>query len=825
MTNPSNKKRVVTDDDIQVLDAHIAYAKTQADRAAGVVEEFDRATGEFAGVLADIEQSQELALGVAGIKPAYISNSLVQPATGPENESGTWLTEQGRVYANVVNGAWVQTDLKIASVAFLDKRAPVTPRMFVGEDDDQLIQWSTAVAAEGQLRKFGWYGNYSIYEPKTLDFGGVQGVHIDARATLTSLFDDLADILTIKNGKRFDLSGRLIVRGKGQQTNYGTRKNLNAIRIMACARGNIASLVGGFVKGSAVRVDNYNTGLKIGHLIGEYCGSNGLGAQTLTATVASLGLVTGSSGSYSQRQDVTVTAALPGEVVADEWFAVIRGRIHRIVSIDAARTTMTLWSWVDGATVAGDAVTFVGGAALLTTGSDSSNIRVGFVDGFVVGIGHQWNALYGATIGELQTQFNGAGWLAGQTLAGAAVGMSMEKSYYEGNLYDAVLATVYRAPVDMGMAPTFNPAKAFSMVPAVTGGALSTSATAMLGLTYKNEYGLVQGADLNPGGNEPSAGVTVRVQKGNYSVTYNTATFTLADPVDLNRLSGLRAVLIQVMGSGANNAPSGTLTVTPPAGHTINGGAAGASVTFTGHTKPAQIFALYTGNGAWKVSNLSATSGVDLTSAQTVTGSKTFSGATTYFYSGTSNTTNARNAIHILGSTYADGLRIAQLNSDGVTPNTSGGAYFGVTRYGLNSAAEFSAHFAYGLYHNANAGTAGNENWRFSSTNAGYDQMLSPTGYKLRKATGTPLADGTGIVTGWTDLLSVDGSGSITIPGTITSAGQGGVFNPKTYTLATLPAASASTGGLANVSNPAAGKNRLVQSDGTAWRYTDATTV
>lgn len=69
MTSPSNKKRVVTDDDIQVLEAHIAYAKTQGDRAAGVVEEFDRATAEFAGVLADIEQSRDAIAATANAVP------------------------------------------------------------------------------------------------------------------------------------------------------------------------------------------------------------------------------------------------------------------------------------------------------------------------------------------------------------------------------------------------------------------------------------------------------------------------------------------------------------------------------------------------------------------------------------------------------------------------------------------------------------------------------------------------------------------------------------------------------------------------------------
>lgn len=44
----------------------------QADRAAGVVVEFDRATGEFTGVLADIEQSATYADGLSGVAPQDI---------------------------------------------------------------------------------------------------------------------------------------------------------------------------------------------------------------------------------------------------------------------------------------------------------------------------------------------------------------------------------------------------------------------------------------------------------------------------------------------------------------------------------------------------------------------------------------------------------------------------------------------------------------------------------------------------------------------------------------------------------------------------------
>ncbi|QLG10987.1 hypothetical protein HLB42_09540 [Deinococcus sp. D7000] len=122
MTSPSNKKRVVTDDDLQALDAHIAYAKTQGDRAAGVVEEFDRATQEFTGVLqeladskANLEQSRDEAeAAINGIYQAAATGTTysVQDIAGrdaianPTAGQTAFVRASGEIYRRV-GTAWV----------------------------------------------------------------------------------------------------------------------------------------------------------------------------------------------------------------------------------------------------------------------------------------------------------------------------------------------------------------------------------------------------------------------------------------------------------------------------------------------------------------------------------------------------------------------------------------------------------------------------------------------------------------------------------------------------------------------------------------------
>ena len=59
--------------------------------------------------LADTAQSTAQALEVLGIAPKYVSHSLTRPPVGPDGTRGTWLTEQGRVYGEVVGGVWVET--------------------------------------------------------------------------------------------------------------------------------------------------------------------------------------------------------------------------------------------------------------------------------------------------------------------------------------------------------------------------------------------------------------------------------------------------------------------------------------------------------------------------------------------------------------------------------------------------------------------------------------------------------------------------------------------------------------------------------------------
>lgn len=156
MTKPSNKKRVVTDDDIQVLEAHIAYAKTQGDRAAGVVEEFDRATAEFAGVLAEVQQSAATALAAGNAVPVA---SLASAPASTTMAGKSIITPDGSVY---VGGGATYGDpvLKIATQA---GQTSVQPEWYGADFTAALTAAGAALPAGGGVidaRK--WTGTQTL---------------------------------------------------------------------------------------------------------------------------------------------------------------------------------------------------------------------------------------------------------------------------------------------------------------------------------------------------------------------------------------------------------------------------------------------------------------------------------------------------------------------------------------------------------------------------------------------------------------------------------------------------------------------------------------
>jgi hypothetical protein len=92
--------------------------------------------------------------------------------------------------------------------------------------------------------------------------------------------------------------------------------------------------------------------------------------------------------------------------------------------------------------------------------------------------------------------------------------------------------------------------------------------------------------------NLPSTSVNLRGQSHSPRTTvYLKDTFTMLLNVEgsgeNNRLFGYSGGSTLIVGTGANGAPSGNLTFTPPSGGTINGGAVDANVVFSGFYGPA----------------------------------------------------------------------------------------------------------------------------------------------------------------------------------------------------------------------------------------------
>lgn len=353
-----------------------------------------------------------------------------------------------------------------------------------------------------------------------------------------------------------------------------------------------------------VNSSGFNDAASMGPIRTYYCGSGlSIAGFSLTANW-SAPVNNGGSGSTTQTTTLTIDA-LPNAAIetyvaigSQPIGVVIAGTFYYVQSWNRAGLTINIYPWLDNTSFATGSGTlrWVFGAGVATWGNDSGILTFDHIQAIDCGIGIWDGALYGSRFNSLNLVSNGINLIIGSATNGAHIGTSIDAFYTEASDFDMIVIPPrgggsFSSYINSSYA--LNLAKVFGLCPRVTTGELlgGTLGSGQLGAdTLAGGFpimtnGFFYWVNKRQIGNEATTAMTFR-EHGRpprvlqQHVNTQTVTFAVVGSGEYNRLFGYDGATLRYVGTGPNNAPTGNIIFTPPAGGTINGGAVNASLTF-----------------------------------------------------------------------------------------------------------------------------------------------------------------------------------------------------------------------------------------------------
>jgi hypothetical protein len=310
----------------------------------------------------------------------------------------------------------------------------------------------------------------------------------------------------------------------------------------------------------------------------------------------------GSSGSFTQNTVLTVTT-LPAEIVDEGgvkfiWIGNSASTMERypVSTINRATNAITIWGWVPSTLNATGTLYYVFGGGLVTYGGDAG-VLSGKVISSACSSGIQAGALYPGHYTAIFSHCHN-GITVGTGPDQASVGGSLI-GYFEGCECDIFFCA---APATHGYRVLSQHALNLNKVRhhrarltdnSFSGAELPQS----LMISYRGRDYVRENEPTSTGERDRCSvsldspfGATIPLVSDspiiNIVILPSDNTSTNAD---VTRLFGRFAREVEIRGTGGKDQPTGTLTVNPPALHTINGGVAGAAATFTGFTAMVKV--------------------------------------------------------------------------------------------------------------------------------------------------------------------------------------------------------------------------------------------
>lgn len=385
--------------------------------------------------------------------------------------------------------------------------------------------------------------------------------------------------------------GIITITGTGSAA-YNTRTcRVGALLAANCDRSTFTGFIASNFNQTGVSLKNKTTLTKIGFIKGTDCGS-GYSVATCTGANWSNKVDSGAANSLAQRSQITVDV-LPPSVTDTPIIVYINDQPYYIDAVDTANKTLTIFPWLDTTLTGGSLVYMFGGACSLA-GGDASVVGVQSVDAIRCASAMQMGALYAPVVQRCTAQYCFTNIVLGLRFDSSLIGGQLDGIYSEACVAPLIKLTRATTSVNINSEYGFDLTTIkYACAPRGATNTLATLYANMMGISVftvgAHKRYLKQPTDAA----ERIAAINCNIfESPNYCKTYkrNTANIALALPdAAANAAFGYDAGTLIIVGDGANRTPTSTITFTPPAGSTVNGGATAIFSNF----KNAAVFYIY----------------------------------------------------------------------------------------------------------------------------------------------------------------------------------------------------------------------------------------
>jgi hypothetical protein len=298
----------------------------------------------------------------------------------------------------------------------------------------------------------------------------------------------------------------------------------------------------------------------------------------------------GASGSPDQRTTMRMSTLPPAFLedygtLGEQVVAVRIGtRPYRVTAIDRARSTITVYPWVEKAAPESGTLDYMFGGLFMEGGHDGSLANLPLLASTRC-VGWNCMSLYPSNIGWMTSQYDGCAMLFGAPSAaqqgGRLGGLYAERSTFELVMFNGDGNSLSFGNMALSHLERWRTPSAWDGVHDVAEPGL------MLWSLESGQW------EKNPNGKGISrfyGGETVSIEARRPTAVFDPVdNFLLSiapyDPGQ-DRMFGVRSRRVIISGSGGNGEPTGTITVRAPAGRTVNGS---PSIAYTGLKTPLHL--------------------------------------------------------------------------------------------------------------------------------------------------------------------------------------------------------------------------------------------
>jgi len=378
---------------------------------------------------------------------------------------------------------------------------------------------------------------------------------------------------------------------KGDST-LASRTNLFGIIFQDCNGIGADNITIWFAIGDGIRCTGADSMSHFSKIDCQSCGSlastDSISAPSSTYTSQ---VQTGSANSASQTSVLTVGSvpqelmdyldtSVDGSTVRNAYIR-IGGTLHAVLSYTNS-TTITVWPWVDSATVNGTTIYYLFGAGFFSTGGDTSNFSIVNLSVSACGLGYACNSLYPATISSFTSQACGIAALIGYRTSGASLGFSIQSGYFETNHFDMVVASQAFCNFSILDNVAIDIAKCYRLY--------SADAAGIRQVTQLDESGIKADSGFTYNGvrrqHRASNGTIYMYAPEDVYAVGSTLSLTISDDSAYYDIFSRHAIKVHWYANTNGMTPTGSMTFIPPTGGTINGKAVDATQVFNTASGP-----------------------------------------------------------------------------------------------------------------------------------------------------------------------------------------------------------------------------------------------